>query len=205
MIDALYNLDVALFVFLNRTTANPVGDVLWPMITNYDRYLLVRIALVLVWIGLLVRGGAGGRRAALLIIPVLVCADQLSSSVLKEIISRPRPCHTIDGIPMVESVRLLVDCGPGKSFPSSHAVNNFAVATVFAWTYPGGKWWFFGWASLVALSRPAVGVHYPSDILGGAIIGALVAIVLIQIWMAIERALRARFASSSAPQEPHDD
>jgi len=203
--EALYNLDVAVFVFLNQTIANPLGDVLWPMITHYDRYLLIRIVLVLVWIGLLVRGGARGRRAALLIIPVLICADQLSSSVLKELIARPRPCHMIDGIPLVESVRLLVDCGPGKSFPSSHAVNNFAVATVFAWTYPAAKWWFFGWASLVALSRPAVGVHYPSDILGGALIGALVAMVLIQIWMAIERAIRARSASRPGMREPHDD
>jgi len=205
VIDALYNLDVALFVFLNQTTANPVGDVLWPIITHYDRFLIVRIALLLVWLGLLMRGGARGRRVALLLIPVLVCADQLSSSLLKELIARPRPCHLVNGTAVVETVRLLVDCGPGKSFPSSHAVNNFAVATLFSWFYPRGRWWFLGWAALVALSRPAVGVHYPSDILGGAIIGCVVALVLIQLWMVVERTIVARWGPRSPSTEAEHD
>jgi undecaprenyl-diphosphatase len=202
--DALYSLDVTLFVFLNQTIANPVGDILWPIITNYDRFLVVRVVLLLVWIGLLLRGGPRGRRAALLLIPVLVFADQLSSSVLKELIARPRPCHSVAGIPIVESVRLLVDCGPGKSFPSSHAVNNFAVATVFAWSYPAGRWWFFGWAALVALSRPAVGVHYPSDIVGGALIGSAVALLWIQAWLWIEGAIEARRSPPSPPEPSHE-
>ena len=202
--EALYSLDVALFVFLNQTTANPVGDVLWPVITHYDRFLVVRILLLLVWIGLLLRGGARGRRTALLLIPVLICADQLSSSVLKELIARPRPCHIVDGLPVVETVRLLVDCGPGKSFPSSHAVNNFAVATLFAWSYPAARWWFFLWASLVALSRPAVGVHYPSDIVAGALIGSAVALALIQIWIWIEQAIVARQSPQSPPEASHE-
>ena len=100
----------------------------------------------------------------------------------------------------METVRLLVDCGPGKSFPSSHAVNNFAVATLFAWSFPSGRWYFFGWATLVALSRPAVGVHYPSDILGGALIGCAVALVLIQVWMAIEHAIVSRQIPSPPPE-----
>lgn len=206
MIEALYNLDVALFVFINQTTANPVGDFLWPLITHYDRFLVVRVVLVGVWVTLLLRGRARGRRVALLLIPVLVCADQFSSNFLKELIARPRPCHTVDGVAVVETVRLLVDCGPGKSFPSSHAVNNFAVATLFSWWYPGGRWWFYGWAALVALSRPAVGVHYPSDILGGALIGSAVALLVIQAWMGLERTIvahrrRSPPSSSGAPHE----
>jgi undecaprenyl-diphosphatase len=56
------------------------------------------------------------------------------------------------------------------------------MATVFSTYYPVGKWGFFGWAALVALSRPAVGVHYPSDIIGGALIGFALAWLVIFIW-----------------------
>ena len=189
MIDLLYSIDAALFGFINQTISNPLGDLLWPLITHYDRFLLVRILLAAVWVGLLLKGGPTGRRVALLLVPTLLVSDQLSSSILKELIGRPRPCHIVDGVPVLEGVRLLVDCGPGKSFPSSHAVNNFAVATLFSFYYRRWKWAFMFWASLVALSRPAVGVHYPSDILGGAILGTLVAAAIIKLWLIIEHRL----------------
>jgi undecaprenyl-diphosphatase len=179
--------DRGLFLFLNQTISNPVGDYLWPLITDYDRLPLVRVILVGLWVLLLVRGGVRGRTAALLLIPVLVLADQLSSSLIKEWVQRPRPCHSIDGMPVVPGIHLLVNCGGGKSFPSSHAVNNFAVGTLFSFYYPKGRWAFYGWAALVALSRPAVGVHYPSDIIGGAVIGFAVAAFIIWLWTITQR------------------
>lgn len=182
MIEFLYSLDVAVFHFINVSLANPVGDFLWPLITDYDKILPVRILLLAVWILLIIRGGARGRTAALLLVPLLFCADKLSSSLIKELVSRPRPCHDIGGVPIVQGIHMLVDCGSGKSFPSSHAVNNFAVATLFSTYYRRWRWCFFGWAALVALSRPAVGVHYPSDILGGTVIGVCVALAVIFLW-----------------------
>lgn len=201
MIEFLYSLDVAVFHFINVTLANPVGDFLWPLITDYDKMLPVRLLLLAVWVLLIVRGGARGRTAALLLVPVLFCADKLSSSILKELISRPRPCHDIGGVPIVQGIHMLVDCGSGRSFPSSHAVNNFAVATLFSTYYRRWRWWFFGWASLVALSRPAVGVHYPSDILGGAAIGVCVALAVIFLWTETARRFFPRLAVDP-PGEP---
>lgn len=182
MIDFLYSLDVAVFHFINGTLANPVGDFLWPLITDYDRWLPVRILLAAAWLLLIFKGGVRGRTAALLLIPVLFCADKLSSAVIKELVARPRPCHTDGAVPIVQGIHMLVDCGPGKSFPSSHAVNNFAVATLFSRYYRRWRAGFYTWASLVALSRPAVGVHYPSDILGGALIGVCVALAIVFLW-----------------------
>jgi undecaprenyl-diphosphatase len=182
VIDFLYSLDKAVFLFINVTLSNPVGDVVWPIITEYDKLLSVRIVLFAVWLLLIIRGGSRGRTAALLLIPVIVLADTVSSKVLKELIARPRPCHEIDGVAIVQGIHALVPCGPGKSFPSSHAVNNFAVATVFSYYFRRLQWWFIGAASLVALSRPAVGVHYPSDILGGALIGSLLALIVVLAW-----------------------
>ena len=201
MIEFLSSLDIAVFHFINVTLANPVGDFLWPLITDYDRFLPVRVLLLAVWLLLIIRGGTRGRTAAILLIPVLFCADKLSSSLIKEFVSRPRPCHEMGGVPIVQGIHMLVDCGPGKSFPSSHAVNNFAVATLLSTYYRRWQWWFFGWAALVALSRPAVGVHYPSDILGGAAIGACVALALIFLWTQAARKFFPRLAVGR-PGEP---
>jgi len=187
VIDFLYSVDVAAFHFINQTLSNPVGDVLWPLITNYDKVWPVRVVLIGAWLWLLIKGGRRGRTVALMIIPVLVLSDQLSSSFIKPLVARARSCHTIDGVQIVQSIHMLVDCGPGKSFPSSHAVINFALATVFSFYYRKWIWWFVAWASLVALSRPAVGVHYPSDIVGGAIIGVGVAMFVIWTWINIEK------------------
>jgi undecaprenyl-diphosphatase len=187
MIDFLYSLDVAVLHFINGTLATRAGDALWPLITDYDRFLPVRIVLLGVWLWLVVRGGARGRTAAILLIPIIFFSDKLSSAVLKELVARPRPCHDAGGLPVVQGLHMLVDCGPGKSFPSSHAVNNFAVATLLSNYYSRRRGWFFAFAALVAMSRPAVGVHYPSDILGGAIIGTLVALAVIAFWTAVQR------------------
>ena len=193
MIDFLYSIDKAIFIFINQTLSNPVGDFLWPLITDYNNIWIVRIPLILIWVLLLFKGGRTGRTVAVMIIPMLFLSDKISSAFIKEWVGRARPCHTIDGVPVIQGIHMLVDCGPGKSFPSSHAVNNFAVCTMLSYYYPKWKWWFFGWASLTALSRPAVGVHYPSDILGGAIIGSIIALLVIWTWKNFEQ----RFLSAS--------
>ncbi len=199
--DFLYGADVVLFTFLNGTLSNPVGDFLWPFITDWDRFLVIRILLVAVWLGLIVRGGKRGRIAAVLVVLVVFCADQLSSSVIKPLVQRPRPCHVVDGAPAVPEVHLLVHCGGGKSFPSSHAVNTFAVATLFAFFYHRWRWALFGWAAIVSFSRVAVGVHYPSDILGGALIGLGVGWCVLGVWMVAGRFLPgwARLSPEEAP------
>lgn len=177
MIEWLYSLDVAVFHFLNSTLANPLGDVFWPYLTDYDKQWPVRILLIAIWLALLIRGGKRGRTAALLVIPLLIISDQLSSSVIKSLFARVRPCHAISPT----ELHLLVGCG-GFSFPSSHAVNNFGIATMFSYFYPRAKVALFTFASLVAMSRVFVGVHYPSDVLGGAIIGVGVAFFVLWTW-----------------------
>lgn len=182
MTEFLYGLDRSILLFLNRTIANPVLDVLWPLITDYDKLLPVRIVLAALWVWLLVWGGRRGRTAALLLIPLLLLTDQINSALLKDLFHRARPCHLVGGVPVVPDLHLLVGCGGGQSFPSSHAVNNFGVATLLGSYYRHGRPWLYTWASLVALSRPAVGVHYPSDILAGALVGILLALAVVAGW-----------------------
>ncbi|OGE74276.1 MAG: hypothetical protein A3C49_02290 [Candidatus Doudnabacteria bacterium RIFCSPHIGHO2_02_FULL_42_25] len=93
--------------------------------------------------------------------------------IIKRLIDRPRPFEVLD------VHQLLVDEGSGKSFPSGHTVIFFSIAFAF-W---GTRWFWpmFIIATLGSIVRIFVGVHYPSDILVGAIIGAAVSLVLLKL------------------------
>jgi len=192
MMDILQAIDVSLFRSLSGGLANPVFDLLMPFLTdlNKQKIVLVLVAVIILW--MLVKGDRSIRWAAVLLIVTIAVSDQLSSSVIKHWFERPRPCH------MLANVRLLVDCGSGFSFPSSHAVNNFAGALVLAWFIPRGVWWFFGFAAVVAFSRIYVGVHYPLDILGGAVIGLVCGGLVLVLFHALDRTWSTRGPRRSA-------
>ncbi|MCX6835389.1 MAG: phosphatase PAP2 family protein [candidate division Zixibacteria bacterium] len=165
MIEFLSQIDTALFLFMNVTLANPVTDLIMPVITSdWLLRILYAIAVVL----LLIFGNARLRWVALFSVLVLVVTDQVSAGLLKPMIGRLRPCQTL------QNIHLLVNCGGGKSMPSSHAANAFGQAVLFSVIYSRWAWPLLVFAALVALSRVFVGVHYPFDILVGAIIGAAV-------------------------------
>jgi undecaprenyl-diphosphatase len=167
--DFILSLDKQLFLFLNHTLANPFFDKFFPFITEVDHWLLVYIIALTM---LLWKGGKTGRLTVLALILTIIITDQLVSSVIKDAVGRMRPCHTI------EEVRLLVNCGTGKSFPSAHAANNFAAAFVIYQFYKKNIWIFFTIASLMAFSRVYIGVHYPLDIIAGAAIGSIIGFVI---------------------------
>ncbi len=182
MPEFLFTLDVGLFRFLNGTLGNPVFDALMPVVTDLNQSWYGRTIMAGAWLLLLIRGGRPGRAAALLLIPLIVLTDQVSSSLLKQWVMRPRPCHVVDGVPVIDGIRLLVGCGGGYSFPSSHAVNNFSAATLLAHHFPRWRGYCFGWAAIVAFSRISVGVHYPSDVAGGALLGLCAGWLFILAW-----------------------
>ncbi len=100
-------------------------------------------------------------------------SDLVSSSVVKELIFRTRPCQDPE---VGSSLRFFINyCPQSSSFTSSHATSHFAQAVFFYITlrHTGRFWWLaFLWAGLIAYSQVYVGVHYPSDVIAGALLGA---------------------------------
>ncbi|MCP4632380.1 MAG: phosphatase PAP2 family protein [candidate division Zixibacteria bacterium] len=162
MLDFIVGIDKQIFVFINQTISNNVMDLVMPIITNKHYFIwpLVAVCLgvILLW-----------KRRGLMIVVwgaiLITISDQLSSTVIKALVDRPRPCHELD------YYFLLINCGSGASFPSSHAVNVFAAATYFGERFLHRRREFFAVASMVALSRVYCGVHYPFDIIFGAALG----------------------------------
>ena len=153
-----------LFHLINQRTANSVLDAVMPVITDRAHFI---VPLAVLWLLLFWRAGRKGRIVAGLTLVVIAASDQLSAHVLKPIFSRTRPPYVL------ESVRLLVDTTHSFSFPSVHASNAFAVASFVSSFYPRTKIALYILAALLAYSRVYVGVHFPSDVLGGAVLGLL--------------------------------
>ena len=186
MLDALVSYDKELFLYLNQGVQNWLFDVVLPFLTDLNRKPIGIVILAILWLLLLTKGGRPGRIAALLLVPTIILSDQLNSSFLKFLIDRPRPCHELT------NVHLLVGCGSGYSFPSSHAVNNFAGAMVLSYFLPRWTWGFFCYASVIAFTRIYVGVHYPSDVLAGAMVGLILGFIMIVAFRQTEEWLRRR-------------
>ena len=169
MLETLVSLDRAVFLFFNVTLANPVTDLVMPVITSdlYLRILYGAAMALLLW-----KGNARLRWLVLFSAVALTLTDQVASSFLKPLIDRPRPCHVLSDI------HLLVGCGGGKSMPSSHAANAFGQAALFSLCVRRVRWYLWAFAALVAMSRVFVGVHYPGDILGGALLGVAVGVAV---------------------------
>lgn len=176
----LQNLDAAVFHFVNGTLQNPVFDVVMPFITNLNRHTSVLIIVAALLVLLFVKGGTKGRYAVIVLAFGILFSDQLNSSVAKFILARPRPCHVLP------HVHLLVGCGSGYSFPSSHAVNNFCGAVILSFFFPQAAVWLYTFAGVVSFSRVYVGVHYPADVIGGAVIGICCGLIIITLFLWIE-------------------
>ena len=173
----ILELDTALFVFLNQTFTSDLMDVVMPFLTDFDHW---RIPIILILLVVTARGGKDVRIGVLFAILAVVVADQISSAGIKQLVERERPFKVIEG------TRQLVGAY-GYAFPSSHAANTFAAGTFIALRFPRVAW-LLVIPFLVGYSRVYVGVHYPLDVLGGAVLGAAVGFGFV----VIERASRVR-------------
>lgn len=158
------NLDIDLLktINLNRNTKL---DGTFQGITNSAAPVAYGIPAVLLAFGFIKKDSTLKRNGVYIGASILTSAA--ISSILKYSINRPRPAETYSYIQNVGE-------GGSPSFPSGHTADAFALATSVSLAYP--KWYIiipsYTWACAVGYSRMDLGVHYPSDVLAGAIIGA---------------------------------
>src|SRR6184192_4135961 len=159
----LHSLDVAMFRFINETLSNPLFDRCMPFFSGNSLFVpfLIVVAAVLVW-----RAGVRGRVCLIMLVLVICLGDPLIVDTIKHTVGRLRPFNDVpDAITRV---------GRGGSFsmPSAHAANWFAATMVLLVYFRRSVFFMLPLAAMVGVSRIYSGVHYPSDVFVGAILGA---------------------------------
>jgi len=178
MIDTLIEIDKKLMVFLNKTISNSIFDILMPLITNQNFLALIGVILI-IYLGYF--GEKKGRITLLVLLFAAGMSDAICAQIIKPWVGRIRPSHEF-----IEYINLLVSKGGKWSFPSNHAANSFAFATVLSYFYDKNKIILFSIASLIAFSRVYVGVHYPTDIFFGALTGYIISWIILSLWVIIK-------------------
>lgn len=163
----LWDFNVYLFYFINLNFENPLLNFLMPIITVFGSiYLwLIGFSIMFIW------GGVKEKNTALLGIITLLVSMAIVA-ILKYTIAEPRPFVVLDNVNLLQSVS-------SYSFPSAHSATAFAGSIILGKKY-GYIYPLISFACLVAFSRIYVGVHYPIDIIFGAIIGITCALIFLK-------------------------
>lgn len=112
------------------------------------------------------------RKTGIMNVAALICCLLIVNIGLKNLVARPRPCWLNDG------VQMLIAIPKDFSFPSGHSAASFAAACVIFSQYKKTGIAAMALAALIAFSRMYLYVHFPTDILGGVIIGVLIGIIV---------------------------
>ena len=110
----------------------------------------------------------------------IVLSDSIGHYILKEGIQRLRPCHVLP-----QDIIGIVSCSNSFSFPSNHAANTFAAATLLSLCFRKATFLFFVFALIVCYSRVYLKMHYPTDVLGGMIFGSAMGFLGYQVYSRI--------------------
>jgi undecaprenyl-diphosphatase len=183
MLEFLDHIDRNLFLFLNGLNSPFWDQVMW-LISGR----LIWLPLYLLIIGWLVYRFKWKVIIILVMVALLIIlSDQGSVYLFKEVFKRLRPCHEPEISGLVHLVKN--HCGGEYGFISSHAANTFAMATFTLLIIRSRFYSVFiiFWATLVSYSRIYLGVHYPGDVLAGALYGFLLGVLIYRLFLFAEK------------------
>jgi undecaprenyl-diphosphatase len=160
----LVDMDTALLRLLNLQWANPILDRVIPLFSHFDLWKIPLIVFLLI---IVLRERLKGVLIAIGLGLTILLSEATCTMVVKELIDRIRPCHIYEWVRLIEGY-----CPKSPAFPSSHATNITAGITYLSFFFPRWLFVMVPLALLVGYSRVYLGVHYPLDVVGGAILGA---------------------------------
>ena len=174
ILQAIKQLDIELLLCINSHHSDFFDQFMF-LFSNRFVWIAFYISVI---ITIFVRNKKSAIWLILLLVACIVLADQISSSVIKDLVQRLRPTKEADLAPFLHIVNNY--SGGLYGFVSSHAANTFGFALLSSLIFQNKlySWSVFIWAGITSYSRIYLGVHYPSDILGGIIVGLSVASVL---------------------------
>lgn len=189
LVDVRWPWDEAAFLWLNGLGV-PALDALWAAASSHVFGIGVAVASAM-WLVARYRRASVG--ALLQLGAAIALTDLLGARLLKPFFSRMRPSFA------VEWARVLCPASNSGSMPSLHSANAFAVATLVTLVVPRAGFVMIPLAALVAISRVGCGVHWPSDVLVGAVYGTGMAVL---VRLSVERAAKAsqRLSVLSTPR-----
>ena len=186
MIQALLDFDKWLFLLLNGLHFSTLDTL---MVGISSRELWIPLYIYLLYI-LIKRFKFQSIYIIIMTVLLITLCDQFSVQLFKNVFMRLRPCHE----PELQGLVHLVNdhCGGQYGFVSSHATNVFGLAVFLgAILNRTGRYWLsmllLLWAAVVSYSRIYLGVHYPFDIIGGALLGMFLARLMLLLLKAIDK------------------
>ena len=180
IIDTLLSIDRACFIFINNSLSNPLFDFIMPLFDDTKYFIPI---MLFPFIYAIIFDRKNRWKLAVLIPLVIILVDQ-SGLFIKKTILRPRPWA---GMAPDLVNHLVAQNGKNYSFPSNHAANMSGLAMVFSAIYRKYKNLFWTIAGIVIFSRVYIGVHYPSDVIAGCLIGTLYGLLLVKSWRYFNR------------------
>lgn len=172
MKDTLKKIDNTILRWINVELRNKTFDKIMPIITSAGN-----LGIIWITISVLLMTKKDYRILGQMILTALVITTIIGEGIIKNIVRRKRPFYDED------DKELLISKPITHSFPSGHTASSFAVATVFIKTDNAASLGIILLAGLIAFSRVYLGVHYPSDVIGGGIIGVLCGSITVIIFL----------------------